>query len=130
MDDDFRDTSRLTPRQKTGAATEIAALDYLRRHGLQLIARNHRCKAGEIDLVMLDGATLVLFEVRYRADASFGGAAASVTWRKQRRIVRAAQHLLLVRAELRRYRSRFDVIAVAPGTGAPQIEWIKNAFTS
>ena len=130
MDDDFRDTSRLTPRQKTGAANEALALDYLQRHGLRLIARNHRCKSGEIDLVMLDGATLVLFEVRYRADASFGGAAASVTWRKQRRIVRAAQHLLLMRAELRRYRSRFDVIAVAPGIDAPQVEWIKNAFTS
>lgn len=131
MDDPFRDTnSRLTPRQKCGAASEAAALEYLQRRGLRLVARNHRCKAGEIDLVMLDGATLVLFEVRFRSDSSFGGAAASVTWRKQRRIARAAQHLLLVRAELRRYPARFDVIAVSPDGGALRVEWIKNAFMS
>jgi putative endonuclease len=132
MDDDFRDGTgrKQTARQEAGTAGEAAALRHLQEHGLKLILRNYRCKAGEIDLVMLEGATLTLLEVRYRADRSFGGAAASVTWRKQRRIANAARHLLLVREDLRRYRARFDVIAVSPGTGGGlQVEWIKNAFT-
>ena len=102
-------------RREAGNEGEEAALAHLKRSGLKLIARNYRCKAGEIDLIMLDGATLVLVEVRYRSMRDFGGPAASVTWRKQRRIINAARHLLLTRAELRRYPARFDVIGVSPG---------------
>lgn len=116
-------------RKEAGSAGEAAALSYLCARGLQLLTRNYRCKAGEIDLVMLDGATLALIEVRYRADASFGGAAASVIWRKQRRIVNASRYLLQSRAELRRYPARFDVVAVSPGAGRLQVEWIRHAFT-
>ena len=65
---------------------------------------------------MLDGATLVLVEVRYRSMRDFGGPAASVTWRKQRRIISAARHLLLTRAELRRYPARFDVVGISPAS--------------
>ena len=114
-------------RKEAGRGAEDAALEYLQRCGLTLIARNYRCSAGEIDLVMLDGATLALIEVRYRASARYGGAAASVTWDKQRRIARAARHLLLVRPELRRYPARFDVVAItAPETA---VNWIRDAFT-
>jgi putative endonuclease len=116
-------------RKEAGRAAEDAALRYLERRGLTLIVRNYRCSGGEIDLVMLDGATLVLVEVRYRASARFGGAAASITWRKQQRIARAAQHLLLVRPQLRARRARFDVVAIAAAGGAPQVNWITNAFT-
>ena len=73
-------------RKEAGRAGEAAALAHLEQAGLQLVLRNFRCKRGEIDLVMLDGATLVLVEVRYRSSEQFGGAAASVTWRKQRRL--------------------------------------------
>ncbi len=121
MDDQYR--------KEAGATSEDAALRYLHGHGLKLVARNYRCRAGEIDLVMLDGSTLALVEVRYRGASDFGGAAASVTWRKQRRIIAAAQYLMLNRADLRRYPARFDVIAVAPGANGLQIEWIRNAFT-
>jgi putative endonuclease len=116
-------------RKDAGRAAEDAALRYLERRGLTLIVRNYRCSGGEIDLVMLDGATLVLVEVRYRASARFGGAAASITWRKQQRIARAAQHLLLVRPQLRARPARFDVVAIAATGDAPQVNWITNAFT-
>src|SRR5262245_30253442 len=102
-------------RQARGRAAENAALEYLRAHGLQLIARNFRCKMGEIDLVMLERRTLVLIEVRYRSGTEFGGAAASVTPYKQRRIIRAARYLLTTQAALRHLPARFDVIAVTPG---------------
>ena len=96
-------------RKEAGRAGEAAALAHLEQAGLQLVLRNFSCKRGEIDLVMLDGATLVLVEVRYRSSEQFGGAAASVTWRKQRRLANVAQYLLLVHPELRRYPAPFDV---------------------
>jgi len=114
-------------RKEAGAAAEAAALKYLLLQGLKLIARNYRCRAGEIDLVMLDGPALALIEVRYRTGDAFGGAAASVTYRKQRRIITAARHLLMTRADLHRYPARFDVIAVTPGM---KMEWIRAAFTT
>lgn len=118
-----------TARQQAGTAGEATALRHLQEHGLQLVTRNYRCRAGEIDLVMLDGATLALIEVRFRSNKRFGGAAASVTWHKQRRLICAAEHLLLTRSHLRRYPARFDVVALMPGQGGLQVEWIKNAFT-
>jgi putative endonuclease len=115
-------------RKLRGTAAEDAALAYLRAQGLQLIVRNFRCKLGEIDLVMLEQRTLVLIEVRYRSRIEYGGAAASVTPYKQRRIIRAARYLLATRAALRRYPARFDVIAVTPGAGEADIDWIRAAF--
>lgn len=117
-------------RREAGAEGEDAALAHLKRAGLKLIARNYRCKAGEIDLVMLDGKTLALIEVRYRSSLDFGGPAGSVTRRKQRRIITAARHLLLTRADLRRYPARFDVVAISSVLREPGIEWIKAAFTA
>jgi putative endonuclease len=117
-------------RKDAGAAGETAALNHLLNLGLKLVARNYRCKTGEIDLIMLEGATLTLIEVRYRASMAFGGAAASVTWRKQRRIIAAARYLLLNRPDLRRYPARFDVVAVSPGPRGLCVEWIRDAFTA
>ena len=111
-----------TAKQISGQAGEDAALEYLTEHGLRLVQCNFRCKVGEIDLVMQDGATLVFVEVRKRADASHGGAAASITYAKQRRLIRAAQFYL------QRYKMppacRFDVIAIDGGT----MNWLKNAI--
>ena len=116
-------------RKFFGASAEDAALRYLSSHKLKLIERNYRCRSGEIDLVMLDGPTLALIEVRYRADTTFGGAAASVTWHKQRRIIAASRHLLLTRPEVRRFPARFDVVAVTPDSNGMRVEWIRAAFT-
>jgi putative endonuclease len=116
-------------RKEAGAKAEDAALKHLTSHGLQLITRNYRCRGGELDLVMLEGKTLALIEVRYRSSEAFGGAAASVTWFKERRLILAARHLLTTRSELRRYPARFDVVAVSGSNGPRlQIEWIKGAF--
>jgi putative endonuclease len=116
-------------RKEAGEAAENAALKHLTTLGLKLVTRNYRCRGGELDLVMLDGKTLTLIEVRYRSSENYGGASASVTWFKQRRIVLAARHLLATQGHLRRYPARFDVIAVSGVLDrAPRIEWIKNAF--
>lgn len=116
-------------RKAIGWFGEELALATLLEHGLRLVTRNYRCKAGELDLVMLDGKTLVFVEVRTRASSEYGGAAASVTWNKQRRLARAAEHLLMRRAELRRYAARFDVVAITTGEPEAKVDWIKSAFT-
>lgn len=116
-------------RKAIGLLGEELALATLLARGLRLVTRNYRCKLGEIDLVMLDGKTLVLVEVRTRAGNEYGGAAASVTWGKQRRLARAAEHLRMKRAELRHYPARFDVVAITTNQPKPRVDWIKSAFT-
>jgi putative endonuclease len=112
-----------------GAAAEARALAWLQARGLQLVERNYRvargpsARGGEIDLVMRErDGTLVFVEVRQRRGSGHGGAAASVTAAKQRRLVLAAQHFLL------RYTApppcRFDVVAV----DGEAIEWLQAAF--
>ena len=122
--------SRSKPATKPrGDAAEDAALAHLLGAGLRLLERNYRVgggpnrHAGEVDLVMLDrDGTLVFVEVRARADASHGGAAASVTATKQRRLIYAAQHYL------QRHASpppcRFDVVAIDGAT----LTWLQGAF--
>ncbi|MGI4716853.1 MAG: YraN family protein [Janthinobacterium lividum] len=113
---------RLSLRQAQGRQWEQAALLYLRRRGLRQVEENFRCKGGEIDLIMQDGDTLVFVEVRQRADMAHGGAAASITPAKIRRLVRAAQVYLL------RFPvtppCRFDVVAI----DGEQVAWLKNAI--
>lgn len=79
---------------------------------------------------MLDGTTLVLVEVRSRSSTDYGGAAASVGARKQRRFTLAARHLMLTRPEYRRLAVRFDVVALdrPEGAGAAVCTWLKDAF--
>ena len=95
-----------------------------------MLERNYRCRGGEIDLVMLDGTTLVLVEVRLRTSEDFGGAAASVGRGKQRRFTLAARHLMLTRPAYRKLRVRFDVVALDGGRrpGELAIHWIRDAF--
>jgi putative endonuclease len=112
-----------------GTAAEAAAAHYLRAQGLSVLARNLRCRAGELDLVCLDGGVIVIVEVRLRARADFGGALASVTQRKQRKLIRATQFHWQRRPAWRTRVLRFDVIAVqGRPDGTHGIEWIKDAF--
>lgn len=72
-----------------GELHEREAETFLKRSGLTLVARNWRCRLGEIDLIMKDGATLVFVEVRKRGSAHFGGALASIGAQKQAKLQRA-----------------------------------------
>ena len=106
-----------------GQSAESSAEAFLQTHGLKLVARNWRCRFGEIDLVMQDGPTLVFVEVRLRSRSDFGGAAASVTPAKQRKLLAAARQYLTTLKTLPP--CRFDVVALT-GTAPP--DWIKSAF--
>ncbi|MEX0607221.1 MAG: YraN family protein [Halofilum sp. (in: g-proteobacteria)] len=114
----------MTDRAARGQATEQLVQSHLMAHGLRLRTRNHRCRWGEIDLVMDDGTMVVFVEVRYRARSDFGGATASVDAGKQRRLIRAAQDYL-ARNRLATRPTRFDVAAVGPDQ---RIDWIQGAF--
>lgn len=109
----------------TGGDAERCAEEFLKQHSLVLLQRNYRCRFGEIDLIMQDGAALVFVEVRMRAGAFFGGAASSITVLKQKKIVRTARHYL---ASVRTEPScRFDAVLLSGREGG-QIEWVKDAF--
>ena len=116
-------------RTQRGEAAEELAAQYLLAHGLKILARNLRCKAGELDLVCLDGAVLAIVEVRQRSSAEFGGALGSVTWAKQRKIIRAAHYFLLREKHWRNLSMRFDVLAIEGlPDGAHRLDWVKDAF--
>ncbi|NII09893.1 YraN family protein [Oleiagrimonas sp. C23AA] len=117
-----------TPRRATGDAFEALALKHLRRAGLKPVARNFHTRFGEIDLVMVDGDTLVFVEVRYRRDAGHGGAAASVTASKQARLIRAAQGFLTAHPRWAAAPCRFDVVSFDGERLAPRLAWLRDAF--
>jgi putative endonuclease len=116
-------------RLQRGEAAELLAANYLQVRGLKVLGRNLRCKAGELDLVCLDEGVLAIVEVRQRESSRFGGALASVSWIKQRKIIRATQFLMQREPRWRDKPVRFDVLAVEGlPTGAHRIDWVKDAF--
>jgi putative endonuclease len=118
-------------RQQAGREAEEQALRYLEQQGLQLLARNWLCKRGELDLVMLDGDTVVFVEVRYRLHAGWGGALESVDARKREKLVIAAQVFLQKEARWADHPCRFDVVALEGTVSrAPRLNWLRNAFDS
>lgn len=108
-----------------GKDAEDNASNYLQRQGLRLVARNFRTRRGELDLVLLDGDTVVVVEVRRRGNPRFGGALASIGAVKRGRIVLATRLLLAQQPWLAGRPLRFDVIAIE-ATG--KLHWIRGAF--
>jgi putative endonuclease len=109
---------------KRGAEAEAMAAAFLEHEGLKILARNYRCRLGEIDLVAREGDTTVFVEVRSRGSSAFGGAAASITAAKRQRLLKAARHYISRQAALPQ--CRFDAVLIE---GEPaRIEWLRNAF--
>ncbi|KON81077.1 YraN family protein [Azoarcus sp. PA01] len=117
-----------TRKQASGAAAEALAERFLVRRGLVVLARNVRCRGGEIDLVCLDHGIVVFVEVRLRTNLRFGGAAASITPAKQRRVVLAARWWLAGAGRRHAGRPcRFDAALLAD-LDEDGVEWLKAAF--
>ncbi|MBC7939714.1 MAG: YraN family protein [Chitinophagaceae bacterium] len=115
--------------KSVGDGAEALALTWLQSRGLTLLRRNYRvargpyARGGEVDLILREAdGTLVFVEVRARASRAHGGAAASVTPAKQRRVLLAAQHYLLSLPVVPP--CRFDVLAIDGG----QVQWLQAAF--
>jgi putative endonuclease len=127
---------------KIGAQAELFAAHFLQVRGLKLVKQNYHCRFGEIDLILHDGDTLVFAEVRLRNSNNFGGAAASIDLRKQRKLIITAQHYLSTLTRIPP--CRFDALLMSSSVQAASfsgqnsslefretdIEWIKNAFSA
>ena len=109
-----------------GAEAEVLAEKFLVKQGMRILQRNFRVKGGEIDLICRDGNTVVFVEVRLRANSDFGGAAASITSHKQRRLILAARYWLMVNGECP---CRFDCVLLSKLDTA-SIEWLRGAFSA
>ncbi len=115
-------------QQRRGDAAETAALAVLEQAGAILLARNARYSVGELDLIVLDGDTLVFVEVRQRKSDAFGGAAASLDARKQRKCALAAQCWLKQNPRYAAMPCRFDAVLFNGLEPNWQFQWLKNAF--
>lgn len=120
-------TGRRAPT-RTGALAEAAAHRYAESRGLRVVARNYRCRGGEIDLVALEGPTLVVIEVRYRERAALVHPALTVTAAKRRRLCHATARFLQQHAVFGDHPLRFDVMALSGPLDAPRCEWLRGAF--
>jgi putative endonuclease len=114
-------------RQVLGAEGERAAEKFLRRRHYAIVQRNYRCRAGEVDLIALDGNVVVFVEVKTRTQPGYGNPLEAVDRRKQRQILRAAQQYLSEK-RLHDRPARFDVVGVWWENGRAQCELVQNAF--
>lgn len=119
----LRSNKRTATRAELGAAGEAIAADFLRSRGLVLLARNYRCRLGEIDLIAGDGDTLVFVEVRLRTSSAFGGAAASIGGANRARMTRAARHYLATLG--REPACRFDALLL-DALDPARVEWLRD----
>lgn len=116
------------PRAALGRAGELAALDVYERLGFRLVARNWRCRAGELDLVVERDGLLVFCEVKTRSGSGFGGGFEAVTGAKQRKVRQLAE-LFLAMNRLAPPSMRFDVASVGRGRrGLQEVELFRDAF--
>lgn len=109
-----------------GKDAEARAARYLETQGLTIIERNYHSRYGEIDLIARDGATLVFVEVRARSSSAFGGAGASITASKRRKLTSTALHYLAHAG--RTPQCRFDAVLLAGNNDSAPVEWIRGAF--
>ncbi len=115
-------------RRARGREAEALAATFLEAHGLEILARNHAVRQGEVDLVAREGEVLCFVEVRSRTSDAQGGPEETVTTAKARRVVAAATDWAARNGGLDRD-IRFDVVAVTLLEGAPpRIEHVRGAF--
>ncbi|HWP57423.1 MAG TPA: YraN family protein [Candidatus Acidoferrales bacterium] len=114
-------------RKVLGKEGERLAEDYLKKKGYKVLERNYRCPLGELDLVALDGRVVVFVEVKIRTDERFGHPLEAVHWRKQDKMIQAAQ-FFLAQYKLHQREARFDVVGISRVGERPVIEHVRNAF--
>ena len=111
-----------------GPEAENLACGYLQASGLELLAANYRCRYGELDLIMRDGAQVVVVEVRSRRSDRYGAPEASITSRKRRSLMRAAHCFTRDNPQFNGMMLRFDVVGILTGSARPRFRWIRNAL--
>jgi putative endonuclease len=119
--------ARWRPGAGRGTAGEDLACRHLIESGYAILARNWRCRSGEVDVIARDGETTVFVEVKERGDRSHGEPLEAVTYGKRRRIIRAAA-LYAASRGLTERPLRFDVVSIDRSTGVPAVRHERSAF--
>jgi putative endonuclease len=113
---------------RVGAQAEDFAYAYLQRQGLHLVARNYRCRMGEIDLILQENQSLVFVEVRYRKAGGQTSSVESIDYFKRQRLIKTASYYLQTHRLYDALACRFDVVAVTSEGDNFKLEWLKDAF--
>jgi len=111
-------------KRQIGTDYERAAEEYLSALGMELVERNFRTRYGEIDLIMMDKASLVFTEVKFRSGITAGSALDAIDYRKRRQIIRISQQYLMGHKEYMNRQVRYDCV----GINGSNISYIRNAF--
>ena len=114
-------------RLSLGKDGERIAEDFLKRHGCKVVERNYRCPAGELDLIVIDRSVIVFVEVKTRSGMGFGNPLEAVAYRKQRKMIQAAQYFLSQK-KISQRDLRFDVVGITWVNNQPEVQHVKNAF--
>lgn len=109
---------------ETGKQYEEKVAEYLSGQGMRLIARNFRCRRGEIDMIGIHEGCLVFVEVKYRKDNSRGAAEEAVGVNKQRKICYTSDYFRIGHKQYQNLQVRYDVVTVSK----EGIRWYRNAF--
>lgn len=117
-------------QRSDGKRYESTAARWLSQRGLRILDRNFRTRYGELDIIALDQGCVVFVEVRSRSHARFGGAAASVDHRKQKRLLRTAEAFLQRHPQWANHPCRFDVVAYELQQADTAPRWIRGAFSA
>ena len=125
--EDAERSGQIPPRDK-GIAAEEGASEFIRKKGYRILRMNWRCRKGEIDIVAMDGDTLVFIEVKSRGSLSHGTPGEAVTVTKQRRIVAAAT-LCALHLGMEERAMRFDVVEVVGSGACARYQLWRSAFT-
>lgn len=124
----MREKGIISARQALGRKGEEVAVDFLKKQGYRIIKRNYRCRAGEIDIVVKEGSSLVFVEVKSRRSTHFGLPEEAVSYEKRRHLTRVALGYL-THHRIKETKCRFDVVSVLMNeNGVKEIRLIKNAF--
>lgn len=114
-------------KQLLGKEGERLAEQYLKKKGYKIVERNYRCRGAELDLIVLDRRVIVFVEVKTRTGHGFGSPFEAVEFRKQQKMIQAAQCFLNER-KLHQRDARFDVVGISWPGDEPLVEHIENAF--
>lgn len=125
MNENTKNTSYQRQNNRlVGDCYEVVAEEYLRKSGYRILERNFRCKLGEVDIIAVDGSTLVFVEVKYRKTADYGQPTVAVNYKKQVRISNAASYYIYSHRQYSHYSYRFDVVSIVGGN----VTLYQNAF--
>lgn len=114
-------------KKELGQRAEDLACEYLLRQGLMVLERNFYIRGGELDIVAMEGETIVFVEVRSKSKGNYGLPEETISEKKRQFLYRAAEQYL-IKQEYTDKNCRFDVISVLFQERKTVVKWFKDAF--